>query len=179
MKKVFLVALMGTFIVACGNTETKKNENSETTTHHHHDHSTMETPSQSSEKPQSTTADGEIILESNDQMTFSATELKVKEGQKVTLTLKHVGKMPVTVMGHNFVLLKQGTDIASFAGKAMAAKATEYVPEGSTDVIAYTKMIGGGESTTITFDAPAKGTYDFICSFPGHYAIMKGKFIVE
>ena len=41
------------------------------------------------------------------------------------------------------------------------------------------KLIGGGEETTVTFDAPAKGTYDFICSFPGHYALMKGKFIVE
>jgi azurin len=40
-------------------------------------------------------------------------------------------------------------------------------------------MIGGGEQTTITFDAPEKGVYDFICSFPGHVALMQGKFIVE
>ncbi|MCB0632702.1 MAG: azurin, partial [Lewinella sp.] len=26
---------------------------------------------------------------------------------------------------------------------------------------------------------PAPGTYDYICSFPGHYALMQGKFIVE
>ena len=29
------------------------------------------------------------------------------------------------------------------------------------------------------FLPPKKGVYDFICSFPGHYAMMKGKFIVE
>ena len=40
-------------------------------------------------------------------------------------------------------------------------------------------MIGGGQSDTIEFDAPEPGTYDFICSFPGHYSVMKGKFIVE
>ncbi|MEM6771051.1 MAG: plastocyanin/azurin family copper-binding protein, partial [Bacteroidota bacterium] len=27
--------------------------------------------------------------------------------------------------------------------------------------------------------APAAGEYDFICTFPGHYGVMKGKFIVE
>ena len=40
-------------------------------------------------------------------------------------------------------------------------------------------MIGGGQTTSITFTAPAAGTYDFICSFPGHSGLMKGKFIVE
>jgi azurin len=80
-------------------------------------------------------------------------------------------------MGHNFVLLTKGTDIAKFATAAMNAKATEYIP--SKGVIAHTKLIGGGESTTIKFTVSAKGTYDFICSFPGHYAMMKGKFIVE
>jgi azurin len=40
-------------------------------------------------------------------------------------------------------------------------------------------MIGGGESTVIEFVAPEAGTYTYICSFPGHYAMMKGKLIVE
>ena len=45
--------------------------------------------------------------------------------------------------------------------------------------LAYTKMLGGGESDTITFDAPEPGTYIFICSFPGHYQLMMGEFIVS
>ena len=40
-------------------------------------------------------------------------------------------------------------------------------------------MIGGGETDVIEFPAPEKGTYEFLCSFPGHYGMMKGKFIVE
>jgi len=43
----------------------------------------------------------------------------------------------------------------------------------------YTRMLGGGESDTITFDAPEPGTYIFICSFPGHYQLMMGEFIVS
>ncbi|MGD1893724.1 MAG: plastocyanin/azurin family copper-binding protein [Cyclobacteriaceae bacterium] len=46
-------------------------------------------------------------------------------------------------------------------------------------MIVHTKFIGGGESDTITFEAPSPGTYDYICSFPGHYALMQGKLIVE
>lgn len=120
-----------------------------------------------------------ITIESSDQMKYNLTQLKVKAGQKVMLHLKHTGKMPVQAMGHNWVLLQKGTDVAAFANLAARAQSTGYVPAGSKSVIAATKVIGGGQETSITFTAPAKGTYDFICSFPGHYGIMKGKFIVE
>ena len=107
-------------------------------------------------------------------------EIKVKAGQTVNLTLKHVGQMDKKVMGHNFVLLKKGTDLSAFGEAAVAAgPANEYIPNGGADVIAHTKLIGGGESDTISFKAPEAGTYDFICSFPGHLALMKGTFIVE
>ena len=46
-------------------------------------------------------------------------------------------------------------------------------------IIVHTEMIGGGEETTIEFDAPEAGEYDFLCSFPAHYAIMRGKFVVQ
>lgn len=118
-----------------------------------------------------------IILNANDQMKFDKTEIRVKAGEKIKLTLNHTGKLPKNAMGHNFVLLAKGTDIPKFAMAAMDSKATQYIP--AKGVLAHTKLIGGGESTTIEFTVPAKGIYDFICSFPGHYALMKGKFIVE
>ncbi len=118
-----------------------------------------------------------IVINANDQMRFDKNEIRVKAGEKVRITLNHTGKYAKNVMGHNFVLLTKGTDIAKFATAAMSAKENNYIP--SSGYIAHTKVIGGGESTTIEFTAPQKGTYDFICSFPGHYTMMKGKFIVE
>ena len=50
---------------------------------------------------------------------------------------------------------------------------------GNTTSVLKHPMIGGGESDTITFDAPEPGTYIFICSFPGHYQLMMGEFIVS
>ncbi|MEN0003997.1 MAG: azurin [Bacteroidota bacterium] len=130
---------------------------------------------------ESTAGDEDVTLEleSNDQMQYNKKELSVQAGQRVKLVLKHVGQMSKVAMGHNFVLLKPGTDLGKFGLAAMSATDNEYIPRGSKAVIAYTKMIGGGESTSVTFDAPAKGTYDYICSFPGHYGIMQGKFIVQ
>jgi azurin len=122
----------------------------------------------------------ELTIEGNDQMKFNLDEMKVKAGSTVKLTLKHVGEMTKQQMGHNWVLLKQGTDIMEFGQKAAGAADNDYIPQAEANkVIANTKILGGGEETTITFEAPAKGTYDFICSFPGHVALMKGKFIVE
>lgn len=121
-----------------------------------------------------------VGISGNDLMQYNKNEIKVKAGQEVTLTLRHVGKMELLVMGHNWVLLKPGTDITEFGIKAAeVGQETDWIPDGGEDVIVHTKMIGGGQSTSITFAAPEPGTYDFICSFPGHAALMKGKFIVE
>ena len=121
-----------------------------------------------------------IGLTGNDLMQFSKKEIRVKAGQEVTLNLKHEGKMELVVMGHNFVLLKEGTDRVAFSVEAAAAgKPKDWIPNDGKDVIAHTKMLGGGQSTSITFTAPAVGTYEYICSFPGHSGLMRGNFIVE
>jgi azurin len=38
-------------------------------------------------------------------------------------------------------------------------------------------MVGGGESSSTSFkpaDLDAGGEYTFFCTFPGHFALMKG-----
>lgn len=130
--------------------------------------------------PSETDAVANLQIEGNDQMQYNKKEFRVKAGQKVRLTLKHVGSMDKKTMGHNWVLLTQGTDIMEFGQASATAEDNDYIPKDREDqVIAHTKMLGGGESDTIEFDAPPAGTYEFICSFPGHVALMKGKFIVE
>ena len=120
-----------------------------------------------------------IVITSDDYMKFNTSKITVKSGKLVKLTLKHIGRLDVQVMGHNFVLLKDKVDIVEFANKAAMASKNQYIPVESNEVIVYTDMIGGGQETTIEFLPPDVGVYNFICSFPGHYAMMKGKFIVE
>lgn len=120
-----------------------------------------------------------ITLNGNDKMQYDLSEIDVYEGQTVVLTLNHTGTMPMASMGHNFVLLKNGTDLEKFEAEAAKAQKDGYIPTDTSEIIAHTKLLGGGESDTITFQAPEKGTYDFLCSFPGHYSMMKGKFNVK
>lgn len=120
-----------------------------------------------------------IVITSDDYMKFNTSKITVKSGKLVKLTLKHIGRLDVQVMGHNFVLLKDKVDLVEFANKAAMASKNQYIPVESNEVIVYTDMIGGGQETTIEFLPPEVGVYNFICSFPGHYAMMKGKFIVE
>ena len=126
---------------------------------------------------QSNTMSNNVTLNSNDQMKFDKKIIRVSSNQKVTLTLNHNRRFPAISMGHNFVLIKKDVDVNEYALRAAGARNSEQIPEGNNE-IAFTKMLGGGESDTITFDAPEPGTYIFICSFPGHYQLMMGEFIV-
>ncbi len=121
-----------------------------------------------------------VTLLCDDQMKFDKKVIEVPAGAEIALTLEHTGRIAVDVMGHNFVLLEQGTDLDTFAMAAASAKKTGYIPPRKRDeVIAHTRMLGGGDSDTIVFAAPPAGTYEFICSFPGHYLKMRGDFIVR
>tara|TARA_B100000768_G_scaffold182043_1_gene208772 strand:+ start:1374 stop:1859 length:486 start_codon:yes stop_codon:yes gene_type:complete len=161
MNKIFLLLILLSFAVSCNSSVPSKK---------------VETPNIITVSK--TENEIQIILNSNDQMQFDKKVLSASPGQKVTLTLNHTGRGNKMIMGHNFVLLKKDVDVDIFARKAVEARDNEYIPEGD-EMIAYTKLIGGGESVTITFDAPSQGIYNFICSFPAHYQLMKGQLIVK
>jgi azurin len=46
-------------------------------------------------------------------------------------------------------------------------------------VIASTPVLGPKQTAEVTFKAPAPGVYPFVCSFPGHVALMKGTLTVK
>lgn len=175
MKRILFAVISLSILVSCG--KNKKEDTSEKIK--------IESPKKAETTKNNSNvevdADGvaNVLITTNDIMKFNIKKFTVKAGQKVKLTLTHTGKLDKKVMGHNVVILKKDVKLSLFASKAAAAKDNDYIPEGTTDVIAHTKMIGGGETTSIEFTAPEAGTYDFICSFPAHFAMMKGKFIVE
>ncbi len=124
----------------------------------------------------------EVSIDSTDQMSFSTKEIKVAaDCTDVTLTLHHTGKLAKNVMGHNWVLTKTA-DYQPVAQDGMkAGAAADYLTAGDARIIAHTKLIGGGESDSVTFSLKgleAGGDYTFFCSFPGHWAVMHGKFVI-
>ncbi len=124
----------------------------------------------------------ELSIDSTDQMTYSAKELSVAaDCTEVKLTLHHVGKMAKNVMGHNWVLSKTADYQAVAQDGMKAGPDKDYLPTDDARIIAHTKLLGGGESDSVTFslkDLEAGGDYTFFCSFPGHWALMHGKFVI-
>lgn len=113
-------------------------------------------------------------ITANDQMQFSAKAIEVKAGAEAVIILKNIGTMAKEVMGHNLTILKTGTDLPAFATKAMTAKDTDYQPASeSASVVAHTRLLGPGESDTLKVTLGV-GEYPFLCTFPGHFAVMQG-----
>ena len=127
--------------------------------------------------------DCELTITANDAMQFDKKTLAVPATCKqVTLNLKHSGSLPKSAMGHNWVL-STAENIQAIANDGMTAGIEHsYVKPDDTRVIAHTGVIGGGAETSITFSIEgldSSAAYRFFCSFPGHWAIMQGSFVIE
>jgi azurin len=121
-----------------------------------------------------------LDISGTDQMQYDKTELAAPASCKqVTVTLHHAGKMPKQAMGHDWVLVN-GVDWAGVAQSGMnAGLPADYLAANDPRVIAHTKIVGGGESDSITFSTAGLkkgGTYSYLCSFPGHSTMMHGVF---
>ena len=122
-----------------------------------------------------------VVLTASDQMKYDVVSIPATHGETLRIRLKAVGTMPKLAMSHNFVLLKAGSNAQAFADKAINARATAFIPaELKGQVIASTSLIADGEETEVTFTVPAAGRYDYLCTFPGHFAVgMKGVLVVK
>ncbi len=116
-------------------------------------------------------------LEGNDAMQFNLSNIDVSKSCKTfTINLKHTGTMAREVMGHNVVVVKTADLAAVDADGAKAGLANDYIKKSDARVIAHSKVIGGGQTTSVSFPVAklAAGPHSFFCSYLGHAAIMKG-----
>ena len=108
-----------------------------------------------------------------DEMKFAETEFTVKPGQTVKLIFNNTATSPA--MQHNVAILKSTDDIQTVGTAGASAADTDYIaPRTASRVIAHTPMSAPGETVEVTFTAPAAGDYPYICTFPGHFTMMKG-----
>jgi azurin len=123
-----------------------------------------------------------IELTAGDTMKYNTTAIEAKPGEDIKVVLTNIGTQPVQVMGHNWVLLKAGSDAAAFDAAAVNAKDTGYIPPALKDqVIAHIDLLGPRKSGEVEFTAPTvPGEYPYLCTFPAHYQVgMKGVLTVK
>ena len=113
------------------------------------------------------------------QMKFAPTELRVTAGEEVRIVFENPD-----LMLHNLVIIAPGSEeeVGQLADEMAAASdglAKQYVPA-SPRVLHATPLINHKERFELRFTAPAApGNYPFICTFPGHWRMMRGVLVVE
>ena len=118
-----------------------------------------------------------VNLEGNDMMKFNVANIDVSKSCKdFTINLKHTGKLAKNVMGHNVVVAQTADMKGIDADGIKAGLAADYVKAGDSRVVAHSKVVGGGETTSVKIPVSklGAGPYSFFCSFPGHSSLMKG-----
>ena len=98
--------------------------------------------------------------------------------EQTKISLKHAGKLPINAMGHNVVIVEE-KNLSKITQQINFSLGVEkgYLPE-SEDIIFISAMVGGGDTTELEMDMSKLDktkSYVFFCSFPGHWALMKGK----
>ena len=85
-------------------------------------------------------------------------------------------------MLHNLIIVNPGKadEIGNMAMElGLQGQEKGYIPE-SDDVLFHTTLLQPHVSDVIYFEAPSKsGTYQYVCTFPGHAQVMRGVLIVE
>ena len=110
------------------------------------------------------------------QMLFDLEEFTVRAGGPVEITFENIDVMP-----HNVVVTRPGAlEEVGRAADAEAernpatAEASGYVPK-TPLVLFKTGLIQPGGTEVLSFTAPkSPGLYPFVCTFPGHWILMKG-----
>lgn len=123
----------------------------------------------------------EVDITGNDTMHYDVTSIQAKPGEELKVVLTNAGNLPAEAMSHNWILLKAGSDVQAFAMAASQDKASGYFPANlENEVIAHIPLQGPHKSGDVTFKAPdTPGDYPYLCSFPGHFALMHGTLTVK
>jgi azurin len=124
---------------------------------------------------------GDVTLEIGslgDDSKFDKEQLEVPAGSRITLVFRNTAK-PESNKLFNWVLTRPGTHLRVVNAGTNAGEASGYVAPNDENVIAATKLIKGGESDQITFDAPPPGEYTYVSTVPGYYTRMRGVLTVK
>ncbi|MDA1127859.1 MAG: plastocyanin/azurin family copper-binding protein [Chloroflexi bacterium] len=110
-----------------------------------------------------------------DALQFNLATMSAAAGLDVVVTFNNSSAFNT----HNWAIVEAGTKDAVATDGLTAGQGNDWLPVDDSRVIGATALIGPGASGTATFTAPSAGTYQFVCTFPGHNPTMFGDFIVN
>jgi azurin len=109
---------------------------------------------------------------------FNVDTLEAAAVKSIVLTFNNGAK----TTAHNWLLITGDDNTATEINAAgeQAGAAAAYIPDDPRIIARTAGLVKGGQSESVTFDAPAAGTYVYLCTFPGHLDLgMKGVLTVK
>ena len=124
-----------------------------------------------------------VNIEAGDSLSYNMQSITIaKNCATAKINFKHTGNLGANIMGHNWVLA-ESADLSGIQGDGnVAGMQGGYLKKGDSRVLAATDVIGGGESTSVTFDTSVLQSgqdYSFFCTVMSHSVVMKGAFVVS
>jgi azurin len=112
------------------------------------------------------------------ELRYDQGRLSEPSGHKIRLRFANNTESKAEV-GHNWVLVRPGQETTVIASGTAAGDDKDWLDKDDPAIVAHTRLIEGGQSNTITFTAP-RGTYTYLCTFPGHFAGgQKGTLVIK
>jgi len=114
-----------------------------------------------------------------ERMLFTVKRFEVQAGKPVKLIFTNPD-----VTQHNLVIVKPGAAMEiGMAGNMMATQKDgikkHFVPK-SDKILHHTKLLNQDTAEVLRFKAPTTpGEYPYLCTFPGHWVIMRGIMVVK
>ena len=103
--------------------------------------------------PITPTGGSELQIESvENQNLFDKDSLVIKEGSQVTVSFAN--KANIAAIQHNWVLVRAGTEDSVATAGLAAGPGSDWIPKDDPNVIDYVRLLDGGDSDKVTFDAP-------------------------
>jgi azurin len=112
------------------------------------------------------------VASDGDLLAFKPDQLYCPAGAAVHLTFIHTGKY--ISQDHNWVLTVPGAADAVAEAALKAGEESGWLPRNERRILAATPLCAKGQQVTVDFTAPSPGDYPFLCTNPGHGAVMHG-----
>ena len=176
--KILLASMvaLGFFVASCNNSTSTTNTSTTNADSMKKMTDTTKTATPAGKVAEGTDVTIHCVGNNMSEMHYDVSEIHTTANTKMKITLVDDATDPS--MQHNIVIVK-AADMDSVAMHGISAGlAKGFVPD-EASVIAASKLTQPGTKTVLEFTTPAAGDYMFICTYPGHYQKMNGKFIVK
>lgn len=116
-----------------------------------------------------------VVVAARNAMRYETVKITAPAGSTVRLVIDN-STTTSPAMVHNVLVVGDTLEATVERVGRAALGVPENVPDDPA-VLTATPLAGPGERAAVVFEMPAPGVYTFVCTYPGHYRVMRGRLV--